>query len=111
MVIRIGNVDEMVRVNPSLEEVGVLIKIGSGWLFTRGPSGRKRTSSSLRVIAANATTVSDFAKVVSLMFRSGEQRRYINSYLATGKSVFFSVNSMDACVFSQLMRMVQLPPV
>jgi hypothetical protein len=35
----------------------------------------------------------------------------INRYLATGKSVFFSVNSMDACVFSQLMRKVQLPPV
>jgi hypothetical protein len=29
----------------------------------------------------------------------------------TGKSVFISVNSTDACVFSQLMRMVQLPPV
>jgi hypothetical protein len=39
------------------------------------------------------------------------QSRYFNRYLATGKSVFFSVNSMDACVFSQLIRMVQLPPL
>jgi hypothetical protein len=37
--------------------------------------------------------------------------RLFNSYFATGKSVFFSVNSTDACVFSELMRMVQLPPV
>jgi hypothetical protein len=29
----------------------------------------------------------------------------------TGKSAFFSVNSNEACVFSQLKRIVQLPPV
>jgi len=29
----------------------------------------------------------------------------------TGKSVFFSANSNDACLFSQPMRIVQLPPV
>ena len=41
MIIRIGNVDEMVRVNPSLEEVGVLIKIG--WLAVHSrPVGEEK---------------------------------------------------------------------
>jgi hypothetical protein len=43
--------------------------------------------------------------------RCGYTKNYFPFSDDSGTSVFFSVNSTDACVLSQLMRIVQLPPV
>lgn len=62
-----------------------------------------------KVIQISVLSGKEEARIFPLELTFLRESRWV--YCSTGISEFFCVNSIDACVFSQAMCMVQLPPV